>query len=199
MKRTCVAPVLADLALDRHDVCQHVAMTDHDAFRLRRRAGRKNHLRDVVPCDRDVWPRSVRSPVKLVEWPACRTVEGRGGSVWWQIVADEHDPRVHQTDHLGNKLRRRPVVDRYSDDPCQDAAPVGSHPLGAVLGPENDMIAFEQTCVLQACSEAACGTRHGFVRMVVAFVAVVEHEERVAAHAHVAKKIYQRVSPHVMT
>ena len=51
----------SDLALDRDDVREHVAVGDDDAFRLGGRARREDDLGDVVAGDRD---RPARRPAR---------------------------------------------------------------------------------------------------------------------------------------
>ena len=82
-ERPGVLPVLRHLALDRHDVGEHVAMADDDALGIGRRARGEDDLDDVVARDlhgrhRTACPerrRGVGAPVEIGELPDLRAAE----------------------------------------------------------------------------------------------------------------------------
>jgi hypothetical protein len=60
-ERPGVLPVLRDFTLDRDDVGEDVPVREHHALRLRRGAGREDHLGDVVCADLDGGQRTRRA------------------------------------------------------------------------------------------------------------------------------------------
>ena len=94
-ERPRVFLVLEHLALDRHDVRQHVAMADDHALGFGGGAGREDDLRDVVARDRDGRHRRVGVPVDTRR-SATRRVgagsrRGRVACATGHVVADQHD------------------------------------------------------------------------------------------------------------
>ena len=109
--------VLGDLALDRHDVRQHVAVTDDHAFGFGGRARREDDLRDVVCVDLHRRHRRRRGPVDVAEPPDWNSRgTGRVAGIDGDVIAD-HDARLASTmpATLHQKLDRRAVVDRDDD------------------------------------------------------------------------------------
>ncbi len=151
-ERRAPLAVLQDLAFDRHDVRQHVAVGDDDALGLGGRARREDDLGDVVAPDGNLRGRArgrdERRPVELVQLPrsARRRCRGTGGT----SCPTSTSLRLHDPRDAGEKVGRRAVVDRHDDDAVQQAAPERDDPLGAVLGEEDDLVAFAQAGGMQA-------------------------------------------------
>ena len=109
MKGTRILPVFQNLALDRDDVCEHVAVADDDTFRLRCRAGCKDDLDDVVARDRDLRHRPVAMPVNVGEVPDGKwglTPFFNGKLTAFDVISHQHDTRVDHATHFRDEVGR---------------------------------------------------------------------------------------------
>ena len=140
-ERPRVPAVLQNLALDRHDVGQQVAMRDHDALRLGRRARREDDLGDVVAGHGGIGHLARVVPVELRERP---DVEAGvlSARLELHLVAGEEHAALHDAAHAPEEVDRRAVVDRHRHDALQQAAPQRRDPFRPVLGPEQDRVAL---------------------------------------------------------
>ena len=129
--------VFQHLALDRHDVREHVAVRDHDALRIGRGARREDDLRDIVAADGH-WGRRAVGPLQFVQPPDGRAAGVANGGT---SCAEEHQLRRDDAGDARQKVRGRSVVDRDDDDAAQQTTPERDDPLGPVFAEEDDLVA----------------------------------------------------------
>ncbi len=192
---TAPLAILQHLALDRHDVRQHVAMRDHHTLGLGRRARREDDLGHVVARDGDRGEgrRLGHRPLELVKCP-----DRRAGNRAKRrhILPDEDEPGRHDPAHAHEKVRRRAIVDRDHDDAAEEAPPERRDPLGAVLAPEDDGVALAEAGSMEARREFPRHAADVFVRVRADSEAVVVHKKVAANGREVLEKVDERVARH---
>ena len=99
--------------------------------------------------------------------------------------------------HPGDEFRRRAVVDRDDDDAGDETAPVAREPFGAVLAPEDDLVALAEPGGVEFRRESSRGAPNVLVRVAPVPIPVVVHEKLPANRDEVAEEVDQGVARHV--
>ena len=153
-------------------------MADDDAFGIGGRAGREHDLRNVVAIDGDRRDRPVGRPVEVGQLP---DVAGSAIAPASTSSPARIEPRIDDVDGCGRRNPATTVVDRHGDRAGELDAPVACDPFGAVLAPEDDLVAFRYTVRDEPRRKAARRARDIGVRMPPHAIAVVIDEEFTAA------------------
>src|SRR5690606_174531 len=95
------------------------------------------------------------------------------------------------------QLTRCPEVDRHDDGADEQARPEGHHPFGAVLGPDDDLVAGRNARLHEPPTERARSRGHLAVAGPSHAIAVVVDDERVVAAGDVLEEIEEAVARHV--
>src|SRR5690606_7219385 len=90
-----------------------------------------------------------------------------------------------------------PEVDRYHDRADEQACPEGHHPFGAVLGPDDDLVAGRNARLHELSPERARCRGHLAVAGPSHAVAIVVDDEGVVAAGDVLEEIEEAVARHV--
>src|ERR1017187_2351402 len=157
MKNALVAEVFADLALQRLQVSQDVAMSDDYTARLGGRAGGEDNLHHIIASERR------RSHGLIGER---RELLAQGFQVDLCDARDvvlhraNTEPGVHLLRDTLGEIRGRDLVDGYHDGAAQQASEKGNHPLGAVLAPEDDLVALADAALFQFARKAIRIAQH---------------------------------------
>ena len=117
----------SDLALDRHDVGQDVAVGDDDALGLGRRAGREDDLGDVVAPDGRPGAGRAVGPLELVQGPDAARVRARRRLVHGGTSCPTSTSLRRRSGDAREEIGRGAVVDRDDD------APSSRHPQNATI------------------------------------------------------------------
>ena len=189
----------SDLAFDRDDVRQDVAVGDDDAFGFGGGAGREDDFGDVVARDGDV-RRDVRhavaAPVEIVQLPDRRASIGRR-RVGGDVLSDQHqlrrddaaDAREEHRATRGSRSARRSTPRSRQPQNAID-------PFGAVLAPEDDLVAFAKSERVEARRERARAARDVRVGVAPAPEPVVVDEEVASRFSEIGEKVNQRAADH---
>ena len=188
-----VPGVLQDLALDRHDVGQHVRVRDPDSLGFGRGSRSEDDLGQVVAARvvRGVALRGIIEPVghgrlgrrgiergavseQLVERPGVDAGEQRRA----ETLARHDEPGRDDPHDAPDEFGRRAQVDRDGHRPRGQAAPEGDDPLGAVLAPQHHAVAGRQTVLAEHFREPPGGAADLVVGPGVGAIASVVDEER---------------------
>ncbi len=188
-----VPAILQDLFFDRDDVREHVAVRDHHALRLGRRARREDDLRHIVTHDRDGRRGVCCTPVELVDPPHRRVAQPayRGN-----VLANEHHAGGNDASHAHEKVGGRAVVNRHDDRADQQTAPERHNPLRAVFAEDDDLVAFGHPCRSQSGGERLRGATHVRIAERARAERVVVHDELAVGRGDVVEEVDQRVAAH---
>jgi hypothetical protein len=166
---------------------------DDDTLRIGRRAGGEQHLGDVVACHSDLSGSSVR------RFPLNRTKRPFRDRKFdpARLVAPYQQCRLCDSLDGRNQIAGRPVVDRNDNGACEHAAPECSQPLGTVLAPKKDLVAFPNAEVLKPERERPCRIAELGVCVAVDSQAVVVDEELIVGTRQILEHAQQGVSVHL--
>ena len=188
MKDALVAQILADLALQRLQVGQDVAVRNDHAARLRRGARGEDNLDDVIAGERRWGDRRIR-------------VLRQGFAQQFQLklrhAGDEVRRGAHAeaSFHLGGHALRevggRNLIDRHHDGAAQDAAEEGDNPLGAILAPQDDLVVLADAASFQFAGEAVGAGQNFAVAPALHTIAAAMHIRGLARVAPEIVEVFQ--------
>src|ERR1035437_1068825 len=161
MKNALVAEVFPDLALQRLEVGQDVAMRNDHTARLGSRTGREDDLYDVVSRvgRRNHWfggaPGNLLAQGFQVDLCDVRDVV---------LHRADTEPGVHLLRNTLSEIRSRNLVDGDDNGAAQQASEKCNHPLSAVLAPNEDLVALADAALFQLARKAVGARQHIAVR-----------------------------------
>ncbi len=152
LKRTRVFPVLGDFLSHGLQVRQQIAMRDHDAFGLGRRARCEHDLGHVI--HRQVSGRDMRRLRALLD--VDDTPHGRRHRRYGNSIADQNHSRLRFFRDALKQSRRRLRIHRDHDDPIEQARPQRGNPSWTVLRPDRRRIALANSRRARNRTRSAC-------------------------------------------
>ena len=128
--------------------------------------------------------------MKLPHRPVDRCADRR------HVLADRDQPGADDAADAREKIGRRSIIDRDDDDAEDQTAPERDDPLGTVLAPDDDFVAFPKSQLVQACGESVGGAADIVVCVTATSEPIVVHEELAARVREILEKVNQRVADH---
>src|ERR1035437_6182004 len=157
MKNALVAKVFPDLALQRIEVGEYVAMRNDHTARLGGRARGEDDLHDVVAGER--WRNNWFAGV-------CGTLLAQSFQIdrcdAWDVILHRAntEPGVHLLRDTLSEIGSGDLVDGHHDGAAQQASEKNNHPLGAVLAPNEDLIALADAALFKLARKAIHVAQH---------------------------------------
>ena len=105
------------------------------------------------------------------------------------VIAEQQQFGFDDACDMREKVLRRAIVDRHGNRSVQQASPQRDDPLGPVLAPEDNFVAFAEARALQARGKSARGIRGFRVRIRTRAISVVVHEKRAPRGRDIVEEI----------
>ncbi len=141
MEKTCQPPVLFNLAFERVEICEQIAVCQADTFRLRRRPRSKDDLDKIIFPDLRLVS---ASGVMLHAFKQRIEPQSRDGEAQTRLLfaAAEQQFRTNLLLDARRKIGRILLVQRNGNHAPQQAAEESCNPCTSVLPPQQDTISL---------------------------------------------------------
>ena len=197
-ERPAPLAVLQDLAFDRHDVRQHVAVGDDDALGLGGRAGGEDDLGDVVAADRH--SRRRRRPAAPIPGISCSCQTGAPCRCRRSAGRPGRPARASRDDDAADA--REEIGRRRDSRSARRSTPRSRQPQNATIHSgrfslkKTTLSPLREPAGVQSRGESARRARRPRVAERPAAESIVVHEEVAAGGGEIVEEVDQRVAAH---